>query len=112
LFRESGGHYVEDIKRVSDEMSVTPGDAAHRLSRLSKGRRFATISPSAVEFTNKTRESRAGAKRLSRYGHHELDEILALPITEVSSATFIFIWGERDAARRGIAGIESVGLHL
>src|SRR5262249_56254051 len=63
-------------------------DAAGDLLGFARGRHFGTIlADPPWQFTNKTGKIAPEHKRLSRYGTMNLDEIMALPIGELTAPT-------------------------
>ncbi len=103
---------MSKTKRVSDpEMSVTPGAAARDLVSFSKSRRFATIlADPPWQFTNKTGKVAPEHKRLSRYGTMKLDEIMALPITELAAPTsHLYLWCPNAMLPEGLSVLKAWG---
>ena len=81
-----------------DKRSIAPpvsaSEPAADLLHFARGRRFATIlADPPWQFTNKTGKVAPEHKRLSRYGTMKLDEIMALPVSEiVTTPAHLYLW--------------------
>ena len=86
-------------------------DAAADLLRFARGQRFATIlADPPWQFTNKTGKIGPEHKRLSRYGTMKLDEIMALPIGELTAPTaHLYLWCPNAMLPEGLAVLKAWG---
>ena len=86
-------------------------DAAAELLSFAQGQRFATIlADPPWQFTNKTGKVAPEHKRLSRYGTMKLDEIMALPIDELSEPTaHLYLWCPNAMLPEGLAVMKAWG---
>jgi N6-adenosine-specific RNA methylase IME4 len=86
-------------------------DAAADLLAFAQSRRFATIlADPPWQFTNKTGKVAPEHKRLSRYGTMKLDEIMALPIGELTAPTaHLYLWCPNAMLPEGLAVMKAWG---
>jgi len=87
------------------------GDASGDLMRFAAGRRFATVlADPPWQFTNKTGKIAPEHKRLSRYGTMKLNEIEALPISEIAAGTaHLYLWCPNAMLPEGLAVMRAWG---
>src|ERR1043165_7209037 len=87
------------------------GYAALDLLKFAAGRRFATIlADPPWQFTNKTGKVAPEHKRLSRYGTMKLNEIEALPISEIAANTaHLYLWCPNAMLPEGLAVMRAWG---
>ena len=102
-------------------MSKTNGDsrlthksdveAAADLLSFVGDRRFATIlADPPWQFTNKTGKVAPEHKRLSRYGTMRLDEIMALPVSDIAAMTaHLYLWCPNAMLPEGLAVMKTWG---
>src|SRR3954471_19638038 len=85
--------------------------AAEDLLRFAAGRRFATVlADPPWQFTNKTGKIAPEHKRLSRYGTIKLNEIEALPISEIAADTaHLYLWCPNAMLPEGLAVMRAWG---
>lgn len=85
--------------------------AAKDLIAFARKRRFATIlADPPWQFQNKTGKIAPGHKRLARYGTMTLEEILALPVNEVSADTaHLYLWVPNAMLPEGLQVMEAWG---
>jgi N6-adenosine-specific RNA methylase IME4 len=85
--------------------------AGQDLLRFADGRRFGTIlADPPWQFTNKTGKVAPEHKRLARYGTMKLNEISALPISEISAPTsHLYLWCPNAMLPDGLAVMKAWG---
>jgi N6-adenosine-specific RNA methylase IME4 len=85
--------------------------AALDLTSFAKGRRFATIlADPPWRFTNKTGKVAPEHRRLSRYGTMKLDDIMALPVTELAAPiSHLYLWCPNAMLPEGLAVLRAWG---
>jgi N6-adenosine-specific RNA methylase IME4 len=103
-----------DISQGTESVASTVEqrcDAAADLLSFTQGRRFATIlADPPWQFTNKTGKVAPEHKRLSRYGTMKLDEIMALPIGELTALTaHLYLWCPNAMLPEGLAVMKAWG---
>jgi N6-adenosine-specific RNA methylase IME4 len=86
-------------------------DAAASLLRFARGRKFATIlADPPWQFTNKTGKVAPEHKRLSRYGTMALEEIMALPVAEITATPgHLYLWCPNAMLPEGLAVMKTWG---
>jgi N6-adenosine-specific RNA methylase IME4 len=86
-------------------------DAATDLLNFVGGRRFKTIlADPPWQFTNKTGKVAPEHRRLSRYGTMKLDEIIALPISEIAATpAHLYLWCPNAMLPEGLAVMRAWG---
>jgi N6-adenosine-specific RNA methylase IME4 len=99
------------IDRHAIAPSVSASSAAADLLQFAKGRRFATIlADPPWQFTNKTGKVAPEHKRLSRYGTMKLDEIVALPINDITATpAHLYLWCPNAMLPEGLAVMKAWG---
>jgi N6-adenosine-specific RNA methylase IME4 len=87
--------------------------AAAELLEIASGQRFSTIlADPPWQFTNKTGKVAPEHKRLSRYGTMKLDEILALPVSEIAATpSHLYLWCPNALLPDGIAVLKAWGFN-
>jgi len=87
--------------------------AATELLEIASGQRFSTIlADPPWQFTNKTGKVAPEHKRLSRYGTMKLDEILALPVSEIAATpSHLYLWCPNALLPDGIAVLKAWGFN-
>jgi N6-adenosine-specific RNA methylase IME4 len=87
--------------------------AAGDLMRFARGRRFATVlADPPWQFTNKTGKVAPEHKRLSRYDTMKLDEIMALPVSDVVANTaHLYLWCPNAMLPEGLAVMKAWGFN-
>jgi N6-adenosine-specific RNA methylase IME4 len=85
--------------------------AEQDLLRFAGSRRFATIlADPPWQFTNKTGKVAPEHKRLARYGTMKLNEISALPVSEISAPTsHLYLWCPNAMLPDGLAVMKAWG---
>ncbi len=85
--------------------------AGQDLLRFADGRRFTTIlADPPWQFTNKTGKVAPEHKRLARYGTMTLDEISALPVSEIAAPTsHLYLWCPNAMLPDGLAVMKAWG---
>ena len=88
-----------------------PHAAAVDLMRFANGRTFATIlADPPWQFTNKTGKVAPEHKRLSRYGTMRLDEIMALPVSDLAATpAHLYLWCPNALLPEGLAVMKAWG---
>jgi N6-adenosine-specific RNA methylase IME4 len=103
----------EDRGRLfaDDAVPRQSSPAAIDLLRFGRGRRFATIlADPPWQFTNKTGKVAPEHKRLSRYGTMKLDEIMALPVEQLTPTTsHLYLWCPNAMLPEGLAVLKAWG---
>jgi N6-adenosine-specific RNA methylase IME4 len=96
---------------VAVSRPVDVAEAALDLLKFVRGRRFGTIlADPPWQFTNKTGKVAPEHKRLSRYGTMKLDEIKALPVSEIAAATaHLYLWCPNALLPEGLAVMKEWG---
>ena len=92
-------------------MSKIESLAAADLLRFAGKRRFGTIfADPPWQFTNKTGKVAPEHKRLARYSTMKLDEIMALPVAQVSAPTsHLYLWCPNALLPEGLATMKAWG---
>ncbi len=87
------------------------GDAAADLLRFADGRRFATIlADPPWRFTNRTGKMAPEHRRLSRYGTLTLDEIAALPVSQLAAdRSHLYLWVPNALLPEGLRVMQAWG---
>ncbi len=87
--------------------------AASELLKAAANQRFATIlADPPWQFTNKTGKVAPEHKRLSRYGTMKLDEIMALPVSEIAATpAHLYLWCPNALLPDGIAVLKAWGFN-
>src|SRR5581483_4313847 len=103
---KSNGHALSPTEGAMSE-------AAADLLRFARGHRFATVlADPPWQFTNKTGKVAPEHKRLSRYGTMKLDEIMALPVSEVVANTaHLYLWCPNAMLPEGLAVMKAWGFN-
>lgn len=85
--------------------------SAADLLHFAKDRRFATIlADPPWQFTNKTGKIAPEHKRLSRYGTMKLDEIMTLPVNDITAApAHLYLWCPNAMLPEGLAVMKAWG---
>jgi len=85
--------------------------AALELLKALRGQRFATIlADPPWQFTNKTGKVAPEHRRLSRYGTMALDEIAALPLSEIAGTpAHLYLWCPNAMLPEGLAVMKAWG---
>ena len=80
--------------QVPLRLAVSVDDPSSSLRALAGGQRFATVlADPPWRFTNRTGKVAPEHRRLSRYDTMELDDILSLPVPEVTSPeSHLYLW--------------------
>lgn len=86
-------------------------DAAHELLTQHGNRRFPTIlADPPWQFQNRTGKVAPEHKRLSRYGTMQLDEIMALPVSQLAEDTaHLYLWVPNALLPEGLRVMEAWG---
>lgn len=86
---------------------------AAELYQSMSGRRFSTIlADPPWQFTNKTGKVAPEHKRLARYGTMKLDEIMALPVSDISAPTaHLYLWVPNALLPDGLAVMKAWGFN-
>jgi N6-adenosine-specific RNA methylase IME4 len=86
-------------------------DAAAKLLRFARGRQFATIlADPPWQFTNKTGKVAPEHKRLARYGTMKLEEIMALPVGQITATpAHLYLWCPNAMLPEGLAVLRAWG---
>jgi N6-adenosine-specific RNA methylase IME4 len=89
----------------------TLSTAASGLLRFAQGRRFATIlADPPWQFTNKTGKIAPEHRRLARYGTMMLEDILTLPVHQLSLPTsHLYLWCPNAMLPEGLAVMKAWG---
>ena len=89
------------------------GRPAADLLDFVRGRRFGTIlADPPWQFTNKTGKVAPEHKRLARYGTMKLDEIRALPVSDVAADTaHLYLWCPNALLPEGLAVMKAWGFN-
>ncbi|MCR4345728.1 MAG: MT-A70 family methyltransferase [Sulfuricaulis sp.] len=92
-------------------MSGGKETANENLLRFAKGRKFSTfLADPPWQFTNRTGKMAPEHKRLSRYGTMRLDEILALPVAQLTGDTaHLYLWVPNALLAEGLRVMEAWG---
>ena len=87
------------------------GDAAADLLRFADGRRFATIlADPPWRFTNRTGKMAPEHRPLSRYGTLTLDEIAALPVSQLAAdRSHLYLWVPNALLPEGLRVMQAWG---
>src|SRR5271154_3257413 len=87
--------------------------AGDDLLRFAEGRRFSTIlADPPWQFTNKTGKVAPEHKRLARYATLGLDEILALPVADVTQEkAHLYLWCPNALLPEGLAVMKAWGFN-
>lgn len=83
------------------------------LSEFVGSRRFSTVlADPPWQFANRTGKIAPEHQRLSRYGTLKLDEIMALPVTEVATSTaHLYLWCPNALLPEGLAVMHAWGFN-
>ncbi|WP_045771190.1 MT-A70 family methyltransferase [Xanthomonas albilineans] len=94
-------------------MSPKPLDPAAELLQIAKGKHFRTVlADPPWRFQNRTGKMAPEHKRLSRYGTMTLEDIMALPVTDVVAATaHLYLWVPNALLLEGIQVLEAWGFN-
>src|SRR5437016_527241 len=92
---------------VMKEKSAAGAD----LKRYCRGRRFPTIlADPPWQFQNKTGKIAPEHRRLNRYGTMSLDEIKAVPVTEITAEpSHLYLWVPNALLAEGLEVMEAWG---
>jgi len=99
------------VKKDVDGRDKPGHDAATDLVRFARDRRFATIlADPPWQFTNKTGKVAPEHRRLARYGTMKLDEIMALPVSDIAADTaHLYLWCPNAMLPEGLAVMKAWG---
>jgi N6-adenosine-specific RNA methylase IME4 len=88
-----------------------PTDPATDLLKFAKGRRFSTIlADPPWQFINRTGKMAPEHRRLARYSTMTLDQISALPVSEVAaSPAHLYLWVPNALLPEGLAVMQAWG---
>ena len=92
-------------------MSSIPSDASASLLALAAGRKFATVlADPPWQFQNRTGKVAPEHKRLARYGTMTLDDILALPVHEITDEpAHLYLWVPNALLPEGLRVMQAWG---
>ena len=92
-------------------MSSTQNDAAASLMALAAGRKFSTVlADPPWQFQNRTGKMAPEHKRLSRYSTMTLDDILELPVSDISDEpAHLYLWVPNALLPEGLRVMEAWG---
>lgn len=106
---KTNGHAVSSSR--SNRNAEQAVGASADLLRFAQGRRYATIlADPPWQFTNKTGKVAPEHRRLARYGTMKLDEIAALPVSEIAAETaHLYLWCPNAMLPEGLAVLKAWG---
>src|SRR3954469_16745048 len=87
--------------------------AAQDLLGIARGHKYKTIlADPPWQFTNKTGKVAPEHRRLSRYSTMKLDEIMALPVTDLAAPTaHLYLWCPNALLPEGLAVLKAWGFN-
>src|ERR1700755_1054304 len=94
-------------------VTLSKRNAADDFRKCTGGRAFSTIlADPPWQFTNRTGKMAPEHKRLARYSTMKLDEIMALPVSDIAAPTsHLYLWCPNALLPEGLAVMKAWGFN-